>query len=149
MWIWRWMWSPYLSASSALSRKYSNSFSSATQCCSGLCFLPDGQHTSWLESKFGMTYVWTCFLTAIKRQSWQSWDTSSFQKSSNNRHIQCVLLIIQFALCTGLLGVCLFLFVANLCHYHNNVQMASVVSSHTVIAKVKMCTLYCLTYLKL
>lgn len=51
MWIWMWMWSPCLSASSALSRKYSNSFSSATQCCLVLCFWLDGPHTSWLESK--------------------------------------------------------------------------------------------------
>lgn len=49
--MWIWMWSPCLSASSVLSRKYSNSFSSATQCCSVLCFLPDGPHTSWLESR--------------------------------------------------------------------------------------------------
>lgn len=53
----------------------------------------------------------------------KSWDTSSVRHSSNNRHISGVRLVIWFALCTGPLKMCAFLFVVNLCCCHNNLQI--------------------------
>lgn len=138
-----WMWSPCLSGSSALSRKYSNSFSSATQCCLVLCFLPGGPHTSWLESKMEWLKSEPAFWQESRDGAWQSEDTSSVWHGSNNRHNHCVLFVIWFALCTGPLSMCAFSFVANLCCYHNNLQMEL-----CLFAKVNMCTRYCLTYPK-
>lgn len=121
IWIWMWMWSPCSSASFALSRKYSNSFSSATQCCSVLCSLPDGPRILWLESKMEWLKTAPAFWLQPRDLTILGHRLCSAH-SSNNRRTHCVLFLIWFAFCTGAPGRCAFSFVTNLCRHHNNIH---------------------------